>query len=221
MPDSYPVRILIVDDEPEMRALCASIGRGLGLQCAEAATAEEALQRAEYDAPEMVLADLLMGKMSGLELLAEIKGRWPRTEVALMSAYGSIENAVAAMRLGAHDFIVKPFRADKMMSILQGMMDKVHRARNERLPRDGRQSNLALDVALPATCTDLEELERITVQRVFELVQGDKAQAQKLLGISRATLYRKIKRYGIQVRQEVPEKRVRDQRERMILLSQS
>jgi DNA-binding NtrC family response regulator len=59
------------------------------------------------------------------------------------------------------------------------------------------------------------------VQRVFELVNGDKAQARKLLGISRATLYRKIKRYGIQARQDVPVKKARDERERMILLSQS
>ena len=52
----------------------------------------------------------------------------------------------------------------------------------------------------PAPCTDLEELERLTVQQVFEQVGGDKVQAQKLLGISRATLYRKIKRYGIETR---------------------
>jgi DNA-binding NtrC family response regulator len=76
---------------------------------------------------------------------------------------------------------------------------------------------------MPLPCTDLEELERLTVQRVFELVHGDKLQAQKMLGISRATLYRKIKRYGIETRrygQNVPEKVVLCEPERMILLSQ-
>jgi DNA-binding NtrC family response regulator len=73
-------------------------------------------------------------------------------------------------------------------------------------------------------CTDLEELEKLTMQRVFQQVDGDKEQAQRLLGISRATLYRKIKRYGIQTRQngqKVPVRVVRGERERMILLSQT
>ncbi len=63
-----------------------------------------------------------------------------------------------------------------------------------------RLNRAAEQVRAAGSCTDLEELERLTMQRVFEQVDGDKEQAQKLLGISRATLYRKIKRYGIQTR---------------------
>lgn len=224
MPDSPPIRFLIVDDQAEVRELCVSIGCGLGLQCVQAENAEDALQRAESDAPEMVLSDLLMGRMSGLELLAEIKRRWSRTEVALMSAYGSIESAVEAMRLGAYDFIVKPFSVEKARLVLQGMAEKVRAARREQPQSDGQLSRTALAPLLAESCMDLEELERFTVQRAFEMVDGDKLKAQKLLGISRATLYRKMKRYGIKSRrmgQNVPEKVVRDGRERVILLSQS
>ena len=64
--------------------------------------------------------------------------------------------------------------------------------------------------AAAALCTDLEELERLTVRRVFEQVGGDKEQAQKLLGISRATLYRKIKRYGIETRRRGKGRRAGD-----------
>jgi DNA-binding NtrC family response regulator len=221
MSDSCPVRILIVDNEPEIRELCASIGRGLGLHCVVAATAPEALQRTESDCPEMVLADLPLGSSSGLVLLAEIKRRWPRTQVALMSACGSIESAVEAMQLGACDFVVKPFEGEKLRLILQRMVEKVREAKQQSLAYEEQVRLVVPASLLAAPCMDLEELERLTVQRVFELVNGDKAQARKLLGISRATLYRKIKRYGIQARQDVPVKKARDERERMILLSQS
>lgn len=221
MSDSCPVRILIVDNSPEIRELCTSIGRGLGLHCVVAATASEALQRADSDCPEMILADLPPGASSGLELLAEVKRRWPGTEVALMSECGSIESAVEAMQLGACDFVVKPFQSEKMRQILQRMAGKVRETREQR-PGCEEQVRMVVPASVPAVpCLDLEELERFTVKRVFELVNGDKAQARKLLGISRATLYRKIKRYGIQTRPDVPVEMARDERERMILLSQS
>jgi len=223
MPDPQPLRILIVDDEPGIREMCVAIGRGLGLACVEAESAEEALPQAENDPPELVLADLRMGEMTGLELLAEFKKRSPRTEVSLMSAYGSIECAVEAMRLGAYDFIVKPFRVEKVRLILERMAERARLSREAQPTDGGALSGTDWTKAAPNLSTDLEELERLTVQRVFQQVDGDKEQAQRLLGISRATLYRKIKRYGIQTRQsgeKVPVRVVRGEREQMILLSQ-
>ena len=72
------------------------------------------------------------------------------------------------------------------------MAEKARLVRENKLLRNRLQGRTK-----PAPCTDLEELERLTVQRVFEQVQGDKEEARRLLGISRATLYRKIKQYGI------------------------
>jgi DNA-binding NtrC family response regulator len=170
----------------------------MGLDCREAESAEMALQRAGKDFPELVLVDLVMGRSSGLDLLAEIKRRWPATEVALMSAYGSIESAVEAMRLGAYDFIVKPFRVEEFQHVIERMIEKVRLVQENELLRSRLMGKAQKGLA-PA-CTDLDELERITVLKVFEQVGGDKEQARKLLGISRATLYRKIKRYGIVTR---------------------
>ncbi len=225
MPNQSSLRILIVDDQPSIGQLCATIGRGMGLDCSSAESAEEALRLLQSESPEVVLADLVMGGMSGLELLAEVKRLAPRTEVALMSAYGTIECAVEAMRLGAYDFIVKPFRVDEFKLMLRRMVEKV------RLVKE----NAALQVMLEseksaaAPCTDLEELERRTVQRVFELVEGDKERARTLLGISRATLYRKIKLYGIEPvrrrggapRAGVPASGIRRTAKRVIVLTQS
>jgi DNA-binding NtrC family response regulator len=217
MSDPLPIRLLIVDEQQSIRQLCAAIGERLGLGCVQAESALAALQRMEAEPAELILADLEMGGRSGLDLLAEVKRRWPLTEVALMGSYGSPENAVQARRLGAYDFVVKPFRVEEFQRVLERMAEKARlvqeneslRTRVEKLggygPADtasnaGMQGVGKMAPASVALCTDLEELERLTVQRVFEQVGGDKEQAQKLLGISRATLYRKIKRYGIETR---------------------
>jgi DNA-binding NtrC family response regulator len=220
MSDPRPFRLLIVDREPSICRLCARLGQSMGLLCFEAESAEEALQQLDSHAPDLMLADLMLGDRSGLELLAEVKKRLPLTEVAVTSANGTIASAVQAMRLGAYDFVVKPFRAGELQLLLERMVEKVRSAReNASRCQPGTQT-------APLSCTDLEELERLTMQRVFALVDGDKEQAQKLLGISRATLYRKLKRYGIQTRRSprkviaVSGEETRGTAKRMILLSQ-
>ncbi len=216
MSDSRPIRLLIVDDQQSISSLCSSLGQTMGLACLQAHSIEEALERLDDLAPDLILADLVLRNRSGLELLAEAKKRLPLTEVALMSAYGTIASAVQAMRLGAYDFIVKPFRVGELKVVLEEMAEKV---RCERENESCRQP-VSPAVTTVLTCTDLQEVERLTMQRVFEQVDGDKEQAQKLLGISRATLYRKIKRYGIQMQQVRPEEVTRGTVERMLVLSQ-
>jgi DNA-binding NtrC family response regulator len=214
MSEPHLIRFLIVDAQQSICSLCATIGQGMGLVCSQAKTAEEALERAEKEAPDLMLADLVMGKMTGLELLAEVKTRSPFTEVALMSAYGTMDSALQAMRLGAYDFVVKPFRVEQLKLLLGRMVEKVRLVRENKMLRMRLQSTKSMPVS-PVLCTDLEELERFTVQRVIEQVDGDKELAQKLLGVSRATLYRKIKRYGIQkrpARRKVPESEIRGRR---------
>jgi DNA-binding NtrC family response regulator len=196
------MRLLIVDEQPAIRQLCAAIGGRLGLECAQLESGRAALEQMSHRAAELILADLhpskpttaplQAGGSSGLELLEEVKRRWPLTEVALMSSYASMESAVQAMRLGAYDFVAKPFRVEEFQLVLERMAEKARLVRENKQLRNRLQGRTK-----PAPCTDLEELERLTVQRVFEQVQGDKEKARRLLGISRATLYRKIKQYGI------------------------
>jgi DNA-binding NtrC family response regulator len=202
MPDPMPIHLLVVDDQLSICRLCTSLGQSMGLMCFHAESAAEALEQLEHAAPEMVLTDLVLGDHSGIELLAEVKKRAPLTEVALMSAYGTVPNAVQAMRLGACDFLVKPFRVGELKLVLERMMEKVQNARAEAV-RLRQRGTAQAALAAGLLCTDLEEMDRLTMQRVFNQVEGDKERAQKLLGISRATLYRKIKRYGIRTRQEV------------------
>ena len=219
MTDQPPIRMLIVDDQRSICHLCTILGRGMGLVCFVAENAGEALQRMENDAPELVLAALATRGHSGLQLLAELKRRWPRTEVTLMGDRDSMETAVQAIRQGAYDFVVKSFRVEKFQLVMERMVEKVRLVRENEILRSRLQGR---PQSTPPACTDLEELERLTVERVFAQVGGDKEQAQKLLGISRATLYRKIKLYGIAMRRppkKSPAPELRAPEERVVVLS--
>ena len=120
-PDQLPIRLLVVDDQESIRRLCIAIATELGMQCAEAESAEAALERLSVHAPDIVLADMRMKSMTGLDLLAEIKRLLPRAEVAIMTGFGSIESAVEAMKLGASEYITKPFRAEELRLVLDRM----------------------------------------------------------------------------------------------------
>src|SRR3984893_2503464 len=114
MSDELKAHLLGVDDEQSIRRLCMTIGTSLGFACAEAESAEAALARLEAEMTVVVLTDLRLPTQSGVELLRQVKSLLPRTEVAIMTGHGSIESAVDAMKLGAYDYIEKPFRVEKM-----------------------------------------------------------------------------------------------------------
>jgi two-component system response regulator AtoC len=113
MSDDLKIRLLVVDDEQSIRRLCVTIGNSLGFVCTDAESAEAALEGLENVAPDLILTDLKLPKLTGVELLRQIKNLLPRTEVAIMTGHGSIESAVDAMKLGAYDYIEKPFRVEK------------------------------------------------------------------------------------------------------------
>ena len=117
MSEEMKTRLLVVDDEQSIRRLCMTIGSTLGYACAEAESAEAALAYMETDSPDIILADLMMPNMTGLEFLPRVKQILPRTEIAIMTGHGSIETAVQAMRLGAYDYITKQNRNEKPREI--------------------------------------------------------------------------------------------------------
>src|SRR5512136_683307 len=104
-----PMRILVVDDETPVREM---LQRGLtqmgGFSVEVAQNGLEAVERIEKDLFDLVLTDLMMPEMDGMELLRTIKGTRPEVPVIMMTAYGSIETAVEAMKMGADDYITKP-----------------------------------------------------------------------------------------------------------------
>lgn len=103
------VRILLVDDQRSLRRSLALMLESAGFHTAEAADGEEALAKLQRETFDLVVTDLRMEGMSGIDLLKEIKRLRPGMPVIVITAYGSIESAVQAMRLGAFDYLSKPF----------------------------------------------------------------------------------------------------------------
>lgn len=110
-----PPSILIVDDEPLMRLSMTDALKASGYEVTAAATGNEGLEKFDLDPAEILITDLRLPGMSGLELLQASKQRSPNTEVIVITAHGSVETAVGAMKLGAYDYITKPFQMDELL----------------------------------------------------------------------------------------------------------
>ncbi len=117
-------RILIVDDEPLTRRSLYEILKFQGYRVSTSSDGEEAFQIIEKESPGVVISDLKMPKVDGLSLLKRIKAVKPDTAVILITAYGSIENAVAAMREGAFDYITKPIIDNEIKIIIQRVFEQ-------------------------------------------------------------------------------------------------
>ena len=109
---SGAARILIVDDEQKMRRLLEMALRGMGYEVVQAADGVEALERFAEAPFDMVLTDMRMPRMNGLELLRSLRERGEEVPVVVLTAHGTVESAVAAMKLGAVDYIIRPFEME-------------------------------------------------------------------------------------------------------------
>ena len=184
-------RLLVVDDEQSIRRLCMTIGTSLGFVCAEAESAEVALARLDSDAPDLLLTDLKLPTQSGVELLQQTKRVLPHTEVAIMTGHGSIESAVDAMKLGAYDYIEKPFRVEKMRLLLQRMAEKVRLVTENEFLRErvSTEENLDGIIGTSANIQDvLRMIGRLKDTRTPVLICGESGTGKEL--VARAIHFR-------------------------------
>ncbi len=133
-------RILIVEDEDLMRELLSRILEGENYRIFQASSGEEALKLLQDQAIDLVLTDLRMRGMNGLELLTEVRTLDPEIVVVVMTAYASVETAVEAMRKGAYDYITKPFINEEIRVMLRRALNQRHLSReNRHLKRELRE----------------------------------------------------------------------------------
>ncbi len=120
--------LLILDPQDEIREVCVSLVESLGYQASGAASAAEAWQRLENEPCDLILMDIRLPDMNGMELLQRLKQNWPRMPVLILTAYASVGSAVEAMKLGASDYITKPFDLDELRLLLQSWGRRLHLA---------------------------------------------------------------------------------------------
>ena len=186
------VRLLIVDDEQSIRKLCVTVGEALGFICMEAESGETALALLEEQPVHMVLSDMVMPHMSGLEFLEKVKKLLPRTEVALMTGHGSIETAVQAMKLGAYDYITKPFSPlEELRLFLRRMAEKVRLVEENEFLRQRMDSETAVH-GIVGSSAKIQEVLRVASRlkdtRTAVLISGESGTGKEL--IARAIHFR-------------------------------
>src|ERR1700680_1410014 len=116
---SASMNILIVDDEPTIRETCAEVAKQSGMKAITVASVEEALEVLENSAVDIVPTDLMLQQTSGLERLKRVHDTSPLLPVIVLTQYGTIDSAVAATRMGAVDYVTKPFRIEELRSRLE------------------------------------------------------------------------------------------------------
>jgi DNA-binding NtrC family response regulator len=138
-------RVLVVDDERLQRDILQTILEGEGYETAAAANGRQALQAAATAPFDVVLTDLKMPDLNGLDLLAELMQAHPGLDVVFMTAHGTIDSAVEAMRRGAFDYLTKPLEKDELLVVLRRAMERRHLVRENRMLHEQLRDRFRLD----------------------------------------------------------------------------
>lgn len=117
-------KILVIDDEAIVRTSCQRTLEPEGYDVRLAKSGQEGLDFMEKEAFSLVLLDLKMPDMDGIEVLNKIKTAWPGTKVVMITGYSTVDTAVQALRLGAYNFIEKPFTPDTLITAVKEVFEK-------------------------------------------------------------------------------------------------
>jgi DNA-binding NtrC family response regulator len=178
--------ILVVDDDPYMRTSLADCLMSCGYDVEAATDGVDALGKFRKGAYEMVITDIRMPKMGGLDLLKEVKGRCPETPVIVITAYGTVNTAVDAMKQGATDFIMKPFSLDDLELVVKGVLErgKDQESFQERgqaateVSRSAQRRIVTVDAKMMEL---LEFLKNIAKSRSSVLIGGESGTGKELI----------------------------------------
>ena len=178
-------KILIVDDDPDIREVIRDRLKAMGFEIVEASDGVQALTRLREDSLTITLLDLMMPKKSGLEVLKAIRDEGIETTTIVMTAYGTIDKAVEAMRAGAYDFLTKPFSPGHLEVVIGKALER------EALKRD----NLLLSGEIrgkarpiighsPSILHAIEVTKRAAASTSTILLQGESGTGKEVFAIS-------------------------------------
>ena len=194
-------RILVVDDDKAVRAALGVNLRKAGYEVTLCRSAQEALAALEERAFDLMLTDVAMPGMSGLDLLDKLRAKWPTVRVVVMTGYGSVPDAVATMKAGADDYIIKPISREELLVIVErAVQEKALLAELVELRSqvDKQYSFENIIGATPAMVEVYELVESVADTRALVLIQGPTGTGKEL--ISQAIHYHSKRRAGPFVR---------------------
>ena len=161
-----PATCLIVDDEPRLRQVLLHLMKADGFHCLDAGNGVEALELLGREQVTLLMTDMQMPRMSGIELLREVRSRYPDVAVVMITGDSDVETAVGALSMGAMDYIIKPFQLEEVRARVKQALEK------RRLILDNRDYQTRLEERVKAQQHRLEELFVAGIQSLSEALEA-------------------------------------------------
>ena len=176
------LRVMVVDDEHDVRLGLRLLAESIGAEVREAASGEQALELCATWTPHLVVSDITMGGMSGVELLSVLGRKYPDTRIVLITGFGTIELAVEAMRRGAVHFITKPFDNDEVLeSVARYGRDALIREKTRQLVGKTPGAEPMIIAEDPRMKTVLELVRQVAPTAMSVLIQGESGSGKELI----------------------------------------
>ncbi|HXE91145.1 MAG TPA: response regulator, partial [Terriglobales bacterium] len=179
--------MLIVDDEPAVREGCREVAEGLGFRVSVADSAPAAYRILEAESIDLCLLDLRLPGAGGIEVLQELRRRRPEAEVVVITGYATVQSAVEAMKLGACDYVAKPFHAEELRLLLERVARQIRLSTENRLLREKVRNRRGF-AGMVGHSREMEKLYRI-ISKVASsshpvLIQGESGTGKELVARS-------------------------------------
>jgi DNA-binding NtrC family response regulator len=161
LPAGMPaLRLLVVDDDAPLRKACCEIANGMGFVSLAAGSVQEALEVLKEQPVDLLLLDLKLPGGGGLKLLGEVRSLYPKIGVVVMTAFATVSSAVEAMRIGAGDYLTKPFALEQLTAVLDQSSCRLHIDLESRRLRDRLRTERGMG-NLIGTSPGMEKVYRI------------------------------------------------------------
>lgn len=173
-------KILVVDDDRIMRNFAVETLRRQGKEVSFATDGKEAIERLENEAFDLILSDVKMPNLGGLDVLKKAKALHPQTLVILATAFGSIESAVEAMKLGAFHYLIKPFSPEALESVLEKAEEHIRLVKENHFYRD-QQKQKGLIAESSAMKAILRDLSKIAGSQASVFITGESGTGKEVI----------------------------------------
>jgi DNA-binding NtrC family response regulator len=179
-------KVLIIDDEVEMAQNCLRLLKPLDIKAFFATSAKQGFELVKKEKPDIILTDLMMPEMNGLEFLAAVKEWDPETLVIMITGFGTVDTAVKAIKGGAYDFVTKPFSGEQLRVIVERALNQRNlKEENSRLKRQLQALSFSEIVGTsPALLKTFELVRKVAPMDTNVLIMGESGTGKELIARS-------------------------------------